>query len=678
MRLVKKVYVKGQFGLKTIDKTYYLGSKPNKSFEEQAFEKAQAEFSLPDEPTNDGDFLHISVGEDTLGIPKYLVQTKEDFAEVVRKCRESGAFSVDTETDSLDYVSCQLVGSSFCDGKEGWYIPLAHDTLEIQMSKKDYIDLVKPLLEDETVTKILQNAKFDMQVFHFTCGIDVAGEVVDTMIADWLLNENNEHGLKKQSRRYFNYEQLPFDKVVGKGVSFKSVELLLATEYGADDAIVTYKLMEKQAPMLESEGLTKVFLEVECPFVKVLTSMEIHGVDLDVEYLKKTGTWVKSEMMQLQADINELAGKPVNVNSPKQLGKILFEEMGCPVLGRTKTGTPATDSETMRILARKGYPIAQKIARYKMLSKIEGTYITGLLEKIRADGKIHGQFNQTGTVTGRLSSNNPNLQNIPSRDKETEIKRAFIAPEGHSIINADYSQIELRVMAHFSKDPVMVEAYRTGRDLHAQTASQVKHIPYEAFEIAKKHDHEGCLTEQDKAVLLMRQNAKSVNFGLIYGMGAKGLAGGTGMTESEAQEYIDMYFRAFPAVKNFMEKTKIMTRKYQSLRTLTGRKRRLPQINSQVWSEKGSAERQSINNKIQGSAGDIMKLAMNKLHFEVLPKYDGAYLMIQVHDEILIVVKDELAEELAKEVKETMINVLKLEVPLDADVRICKNWSEGH
>lgn len=678
MRLVKKAYVRGRFKGKEIDTTYYLGERPDKSFEEQAYEKATVDFKLPEEPESEDDFLTVEIAPDTLGIPKYLVQTKEDMQIVADKCKEAKVFSVDTETNSLDYVSCQIVGSSYCDGKEAWYIPLAHDSLEQQMSKHDYIDIVKPLLESKDCTKILHNAKFDMQVFHFTCGIDVDGEIVDTMVAAWMVDENVEHGLKKCSKRYFNYEQLPFVKVVGKGVDFKSVELILATEYGADDAIVTYKLMQKLAPMLEEQGLTKTFMNIECPFIKVLASMEIHGVDLDTEYLRKTGTWVKAEMIRLQEEINELAGEPVNVNSPKQMGRILFEEMGCPVVGRTKTGSPKTDAETMDILARKGYPIAKSIARYKQLSKIEGTYIEGLLEKIRADGKIHGSFNQTGTVTGRLSSNNPNLQNIPSRDKETEIKRAFIAPEGCSIIDADYSQIELRVMAHFSKDPVMVKAYKTGRDLHAQTASQVKHIPYEAFETAKKHDHEGCLTEQDKAVLLARQNAKSVNFGLIYGMSATGLAGQTGMTKAEAQDYVNQYFKSFPAVKHMVEDTKRLVQKYGYLRTITGRKRRLPKINSDVWSEKGSAERQSVNSKVQGSAGDIMKLAMNKIHYEVLPKYEGAYLMIQVHDEILVICPDETCEALAKDIEQAMTSVVQLEVPLEADVRISKNWAEGH
>ena len=297
-----------------------------------------------------------------------------------------------------------------------------------------FVDILRPLMEDKGVTPIMHNAKFDMEVLYCTCGIDVVPLVVDSMLADWLVDENQEHGLKKCSKRYFKYEQLPFEKVVGKGVNFKSVELVLATEYGADDAIVAYKLMKHLAPLLARDGLTNVFMKVECPFVKVLASMELHGVNIDTKYLKETGIWVKAEMQRLQDRINELAGEPVNVNSPKQMGRILFENMGCPVIKKTKTGSPATDAETMSFLAKKGYPIAQSISRYKMLSKIEGTYIDGLLKKIRADGKIHGQFNQTGTVTGRLSSNNPNLQNIPSRDEETKIKKAFIAPEGYSIV----------------------------------------------------------------------------------------------------------------------------------------------------------------------------------------------------------------------------------------------------
>ena len=614
----------------------------------------------------------------TLGMDRYLVTTKDEFVEMLEELKGATEIAFDTETTGLNYLTCDIVGASFSDGNKGWYVPIGHTTEEEQIPKFLFIDKIKPIMENEEIPKIAHNFKFDYQVYKMTCGIEIKGQWLDTMIASWLNDENQRHGLKALSKRFLKYDQTDFKDVAGKKVRFQDAELELAGKYACDDAIVTYRLMQYLAPKLHEQELTKVFFEVEMPFIKVLADMELEGVPIDKEYLEQTGEWVKEEMMRSQQEFWDAVGYPVNLNSPKQLGEALFEKMKCPVLELTSTGKPSTSAEVLEALARKGYSSAKSVARYKKLSKIYGTYIVGLLNQIQKDGKLHGSFNHTGTVTGRLSSSNPNLQNIPSRDEETQIRRAFIAPKGYDIINADYSQIELRVMAHFSQDKGMLKAYEEGKDLHIATASLLSKIPYDEFVKAKKRDEGGEeLSEADKKCLRLRGLAKSVNFGIIYGMGANSLAEGEGISLAEAKKFISDYFKGFSGVDDFIKKTHLTTKKYGYIRTLTGRKRRLPDIWSDDYAVVASCERQSVNSKIQGSAGDIMKLAMLKLHYEVLPKYD-AKLVIQVHDEILIFCPEQHTEECMKEVKEAMINVVKLRVPLDVDIRGCKNWAEGH
>ena len=614
----------------------------------------------------------------TLGMDRYLVTTKDEFAEMLEELKGATEIAFDTETTGLNYLTCDIVGASFSDGNKGWYVPIGHTTEEEQIPKFLFIDKIKPIMENEEIPKIAHNFKFDYQVYKMTCGIGVKGQWLDTMVASWLNDENQRHGLKALSKRLLKYDQTDFKDVAGKKARFQDAELELAGKYASDDAIVTYRLMQYLAPKLEEQKLTRVFFEVEMPFIKVLADMELEGVPVDKEYLEQTGEWVNEEMMRSQQEFWDAVGYPVNLNSPKQLGEALFEKMKCPVLELTSTGKPSTNAGVLEALARKGYSSAKSVARYKKLSKIHGTYIVGLLNQIQKDGKLHGSFNHTGTVTGRLSSSNPNLQNIPSRDEETQIKRAFIAPEGYDIINADYSQIELRVMAHFSQDKGMLKAYEEGKDLHIATASLLSKIPYDEFIKAKKRDEGGEeLSEADKKCLRLRGLAKSVNFGIIYGMGANSLAEGEGISVAEAKKFISDYFKNFSGVDDFIKKTHLTTKKYGYIRTLTGRKRRLPNIWSDDYALVAGCERQSVNSKIQGSAGDIMKLAMLKLHYEVLPKYD-AKLVIQVHDEILIFCPEQNTEECMKEVKEAMINVVKLRVPLDVDIRSCKNWAAGH
>ena len=618
----------------------------------------------------------IKLEKDTLGMERFIVLSKQGLKDMVKELEASDVISFDTETTGLNYRTCQLVGVSFSNGEKGWYVPLGHTEGE-QIPLYFFIDTLRGVFENEEIAKVCHNMKFDYQIVTSLCGFDIKGQWLDTMIAGWLLDENDKLGLKHLSKKYLDYTQTEFEEVAGKKARFQDASILDAGAYATDDAIVTFRLMQFMAPRLEMEQLDKVFLEVEMPFVRVLADMEMEGFTLDVDYLKNMGEWIDGELVKAQQKVLELTGKPINMNSPKQVANLLFEELKLPVVKRTSTGAPSTDAEVLSIVAKKN-EVASYIHRFKKLSKIKGTYITGLLERLQDDGKVHGSFNHTGTVTGRLSSSNPNLQNIPSRDKETKIKTAFIAPKGYKMINADFSQIELRIMAHFSLDEAMVEAYERGEDIHARTASQLSGVPYEDFrEASRKKDADEPLNEHDQRCLTLRQLAKSVNFGLIYGMGPQSLAMSEGITEKEARDYINDYFSKFSGVKRFIDKTHSLCAKYGYVRSLTGRKRRLPNIHHEQFKYVASARRRAVNSKIQGSAGDLMKLVMNELHYNVLPKY-GAKLISQVHDEIIVIVPEEVAEECKEAVADAMKNTVKLRVPIEVDIRVCDNWHEGH
>lgn len=615
---------------------------------------------------------------DVLGMERHIVQTRKQFDEMINELGEASIISFDTETTGLDYLTCDLVGASFSNGKKGWYVPVGHITEEEQIPKFVFIDNIKKIMENPKIAKIAHNLKFDYQIMKQVCGVGIEGQWFDTMIAHWLLNENGRHGLKVLSEKYLGYKQTEFTEVVPKGQSFKDTSIEVGGEYAVDDAIVTFRLMEYFAPMLAKQDLENPFFKIEMPLVKVLAEMELKGVPIDVDYLRAKGEWITETVAEINQEFWDFLGYPINLNSTKQLGEALFGKLKYPVQRVTPTGNPSTDRDTLLALERKGYPIAGRINRYKMLKKIQGTYVDGLIDKVRVDGRVHGSFNHIGTVTGRLSSSNPNLQNIPARDEETQIKRAFIVPEGYKMINADYSQIELRVMAHFSQDKAMVEAYNQGQDLHCRTASQLSNIEYATFLKAIDNDKQGKeLTDMDNKCLRLRGLAKGVNFGIIYGRGSRSLAEGEGITEKEAIKYIDDYFKSFSGVKAFIDHTHKTAKKYGYVRSLTGRKRRLPKIYSERFGEVKSAERQSVNSKIQGSAGDIMKLAMIDLEYNVLPKFN-ADLLIQVHDEVIIHCPEEHAEECKEAVRESMINAVQLRVPLDVDIRISDNWAEGH
>jgi DNA polymerase-1 len=617
-----------------------------------------------------------------LGMDRYLVQTGKDFKEMLEDLKNSEVFAYDLETTGLNVFHDQIVGASFAIDGKGWYVPVNHKTEQNQIPLFKLLDDIEPIMLKEDNTKIAQNFKFDYKFLKYR-GVDIKGQWLDTMVAGWLHNENNSNKLKQMTKRYLDYEQVKIKSLVNfkKGETFADIEdLAVAGHYAVDDAITTFRLMQYFAPRLEKRKLTKPFLKVEMPFVRVLAEMELEGVDIDKKYLEEVGEILKEEMEEIQAYANEKNGEPINLNSPKQKRELLYGKLGYPVYGKTATGKPSTNRATLTKLAKDGHDLATKLSRYNKLSKRYSTFVVGIVEKLEDTGKVHGSFNHTGTHTGRISSSSPNLQQIPSRGDETKIKKAFYAPEGYKLINADYSQVELRIMAHFSQDKQMIKAYKEGEDFHCRTASNLSDdFTYEEIKAIKdKDDNEEELTENEKWILNHRQLAKSINFGLIYGMGAKGLSEGQkGMSKQEAQRYIDRYFNKFRGIDKFVNDTHSLLKRQGYLRTLTGRMRRIPKIWSDDFYKVASAERQSINNKIQGSAGDIMKLAMNDLFYEVFDKYN-ARMLIQVHDEILVKVPEENADKCLEEMKEVMENVVDLRVPLLVDIHTCDNWYEGH
>jgi len=571
------------------------------------------------------------VGGQTLGMERYWVQTKGALNSVIRRLEQADEIAVDTETTGLEF-RCGLVGLGFSDGETGWYIPVGHSDGE-QVPLFYALDAVRPILESSKI-KIFHNLKFDYKVLAWA-GVDVNIEgCLDTMIAHWLLNENGRHGLKGLVKDHLGYQMREFTEVVAKGMRFSDLDIDTAAYYASDDPICTFRLMEHFAPMLAREDLFDVFRKVEMPFVKVLAEMEMEGAPINADFLREQRVLVEAEILTLETAIHETAGRKFDIQSPQQLGTVLFTEMGIPVLKTTPKGKPSTDVEVLGSLAQKGYPIAKQLARYRKLQKVLGTYIIGLLEQIRSDGKLHGSFNQHGTVTGRLSSSNPNLQNIPVKFKDVPIRKAFETPPGWVWVNADYSQIELRIMAHFSQDPAMMKAYELGQDLHCATASLLSGIPYDKFIRAlDKKDKDEELTSEEELCIRLRGQAKAVNFGIIYGRGPMSLAEGEGMSISDAKHFIAQYFASYQGVQRFITLTHNTCKANGEVKLLTGRKRRLKDIYSDDKGTQAMAKRQAVNSKIQGSSGDLMKLAMNKLHYEVLPPL-GARLCIQVHDKI--------------------------------------------
>ena len=593
----------------------------------------------------------------------HIVDTEEKRAELGRFLSNQEFFAFDTETDALDPLRAKLVGFSFSVTEgEAWYVPVPEGDEEAMAVVAHF----SPALQDAKIQKIGQNIKYDILVMR-RYGVKVAGALWDTMIAHYLLNPELHHGMDYLAETYLHYHTKPIEELIGpkgKGqLSMRQVALPVIAEYAAEDADITLRLKHYFAPKLEQEGLLSLFRDIEMPLVYVLADMEATGVTLDTEALRQSSEVLTAQLSEIEQEIYEMADMTFNINSTRQVGEVLFDRLKLNEKAKkTKTGYYSTSEDVLEKLRGK-HPIVEKLLAYRGLKKLLSTYIDALPALIHAEtGKIHTSFNQAVTATGRLSSTNPNLQNIPVRDElGREIRKAFIPDNDDCLFfSADYSQIELRIMAHLSGDPHMIEAFRSGADIHAATAAKIYGVPIE--EVTSD----------------MRRKAKTANFGIIYGISVFGLAERLGISRSESKELIDGYFKTYPRIREYMDESIEVARKQGYVETIFKRKRFLPDIHSHNAVVRGYAERNAINAPIQGSAADVIKLAMVRIFQRFEDEGLRSKMILQVHDELNFNVYRNEAERVKQIVLEEMERVMPLQVPLIADCGEGKNWLEAH
>ena len=604
-----------------------------------------------------------------------LCDTTEKIQDLISQLFWVPYFAFDTETTSVNVMDAELVGISFAiDNHEAWYVPIPAD----QVKAREIVEMLRPILENEAVEKIAQNAKFDYSMLK-RYGVEVSDPLFDTMIAHYLLQPEMQHNMDYLSEVYLKYRPIPTSDLINtkakksseslfdfdeeeKPQTMREVPVDKVMQYCCEDSDVTLQLYKVFKNELKKEKLEKLFYEIEMPLVKVLADMELTGVRIDVAALKESEGILNQELKNIEARITELAGHPFNPLSPKAVGTVLFDEMKLdPKAKKTKSGQYTTSEEVLQKLRDKS-PIIDEILNYRGVKKLLSTYIEALPQEINhRTGRIHAQFNQTVTATGRLSSSNPNLQNIPIRDElGRELRKAFIPDEGEVFFSADYSQIELRLMAHLSQDPNMTEAFLSGEDIHTATAAKIYHLP--VGEVTK----------------LQRTKAKTANFGIIYGISVFGLASRLNIPRSEAKQLIDGYFVTYPKVQEYMNKSIEVAREKGYVETLFGRKRVLADISSANATVRGYAERNAINAPIQGTAADIIKIAMVRIARRIRKEKLNAKLLIQVHDELNFSVPQNELEKLQALVLEEMAGAVKLRVPLIADCGSGSNWLEAH
>ena len=618
-----------------------------------------AEFA--DEGTTTGLFSNLTSLE-SLDYDYQLIDTEEKRIDFLQIIKTKEIFSLDTETTDIDPINAELVGMSFSYAEnQAFYVPIPAEREEALKIVNEF----KELLENEQTVKVGQNIKYDMLVLS-NYGVEVKGPLFDTMIAHYVLQPELRHNMDYLAEIYLNYQTIHIEELIGqKGKNQGNMRNLSPQQiykYACEDADVTLKLKNRLELELKEQGAEKLFYEIEMPLVPVLAYMEKNGVRIDTHALKETSTHFTARMIQIENEIYQLAGTEFNVSSPKQVGEILFERLKITDKAKkTKTGQYVTSEEVLEGLRNK-HDIVGKILDYRGLKKLLGTYIDALPLLINErTGKIHTSFNQTVTATGRLSSSNPNLQNIPIRNEDgKEIRKAFIPEEGCEFFSADYSQIELRIMAHLSNDPNMIEAFREGDDIHAATAAKIYKINIK--EVSREQ----------------RSKAKTANFGIIYGISVFGLAERMNVPRSEAKELIDGYFQTYPQIKAFMDKSIERAREKGYIETIFGRKRFLPDILSHNAVVRGYAERNAINAPIQGSAADIIKVAMVKIYQRFLSENIRSKMILQVHDELNFSVYPEEKEKVEQIVIEEMERAYSMQVPLRADCGWGSNWLEAH
>ena len=591
----------------------------------------------------------------------HIIRSAEELSSVVAQLRANGEFCFDTETTGFDIFGDRIVGMSFSvKAHEAWYLPCDPENTAA------YAALLKPLFEDETVAKIGQNIKFDIMVLD-RLGIEVRGFKYDTMLLHYLLDPESRHNMNFLSRTYLEYSPVEIETLIGRGakqLTMDRVAVETVAEYAAEDADVTFQLKEVLWPKVVEQGFERLYREIEEPLIDVLADIELAGVRIDRDILNDYARRLNEELGGIEERIRELAGEPtLNINSARQLGDILFTKLNVdPKPKLTKTKQYRTDEEYLQMLSDR-HPIIGLILEYRGVKKLLSTYVEALPELVNPKtGRVHASFNQAVTATGRLSSTNPNLQNIPVRDERgREIRKAFVpADEDHLLLSADYSQVELRLMAHLSGDPALIEAFRHGEDIHAATAARLFGVPLQEV-----------TSEQ-------RRRAKTANFGIIYGISAFGLAQRLNIPRTEAREIIEGYFASYKGVKEYMDRVIAQAREDGFVSTIFGRKRYLPDIRSHNAVARGLAERNAINAPIQGSAADIMKLAMIAVHREFRRLGLRSKVILQVHDELVVDMYRPEREEVIRIVVDAMEHAAALKVALTADFGVGENWLEAH
>ncbi len=591
-----------------------------------------------------------------------LIQTEEEINALVTLLLSQKEICFDTETSSLEYFSLDIVGMSFSvTPSEGYYIPCPPD-----FEKASSIcSLFKPVLESKTIVKIGQNIKFDMLVLK-RYGVEVAAPLYDTMIAHYLIEPDTRHGMDYLSETLLGYTPVSIEELIGKKGknqrSMRDVPLEKIAEYAAEDADITLQLKNVIAPQVEKHEVVSVLQNIELPLIPVLADMEFEGVKIDREYLHSFSKELETDMLAIRTEIFEMAGMEFNLDSPKQLGDVLFGKMKLPEDKKTSTGQHATNEEVLSRLAGE-YPIADKILTYRELTKLKSTYVDALPEMINAKtGRVHTTFNQTIAATGRLSSIGPNLQNIPIRtERGQRVRKAFVARDGdHLLVSADYSQIELRLAAEISGDENMLDAFKKGLDIHQATAAKVYGVGLN--DVTKE----------------MRSKAKMVNFGIIYSISAFGLSQRLGIPRKEAAELIDNYFIQYPKLKDYMNSTLEFARQNGYVKTMMDRRRYLKDINSRNYTVRGFAEREAINSPLQGSAADLIKMAMVDIHRQFKTQNIKSKMTLQVHDELVFDALVSEVDVIKPIIHSCMVNAFKTSVPLEVEIGVGKNWLEAH
>ena len=597
-----------------------------------------------------------------------IISSKAVLNKWLKRIEQAKEFAFDTETTSIDYMQAEIVGLSFAlEVGEAAYVPLAHDYegAPAQLDRNEVLEKFKPLLESTDIKKIGQNLKYDRNVL-LNHGIDMRGIEHDTMLQSYVCDASaHRHDLDELAKKYLNVSTTHFEDIAGKGVkqlTFNQIEVEPAADYAAEDADIALQLHGLLNKMVEAEpALSKVYREIEVPLLGVLSTIERTGVMVDADLLKKQSNEIEKKVAAIEALAHEDAGQTFNLGSSKQIGELLYEVKGMPVIRKTPKGQPSTAEDVLEQLAS-DYPLPKLILEYRSLSKLKSTYTDKLPLQIDAKtGRVHTSYHQAVASTGRLSSSDPNLQNIPIRTEEgRRIREAFVAPKGYQLLAADYSQIELRIMAHLSADESLLAAFANGDDIHSATASEVFSVSMDQVDA----DH--------------RRAAKAINFGLIYGMSAFGLARQLDVSRVDAQQYINLYFERYPGVKRYMDSTRLNAKHQGYVETVFGRRLYLPDINSSRYQVRQYAERTAINAPMQGTAADIIKRAMIDVDHWLREEKVDARVIMQVHDELVLEVKKSAVKKVSDRLRQLMVGAGSLEVPLEVEIGVGNNWQEAH